>query len=506
MSSYKQNVIQVKNASLPSSTTPQERFWRKYISSQVIKENYPIQSISFDENSPFDIAITSSRKVQIYSSKTRQSTKTLSRFKDNVLCANYKPDGKLLAASDATGLVSLFEIQSSYNFLFSINPTSYPTHVVKFHPLINIQIITASNDRIARLYDISNYEKPLVIFGDQYHNDYIKSVSFLPENPNLIVTGCYDGYTRVFDLRNSTNNKEQLVAKFNHGDLVEDVISLSSSMILSAGGPLVKVWDIKKDNCSVELNNFNKAVTSLHDTVDKGLMVGSLDGTVKIFSYASFDWKVDYSWKFNSGILCCSLSPLSNDHKHFIVGFTSGVINITSNVSSIKKMKDIPKQKTSAYSRIICGKDYDGQNEIKVIQNNHKNRRLKHYEKNILSFKWSEALDDSFVSNLPTEVSFIILNDLKNKGKIRIALYNRNESSILKILQWLNNNLHDARSCILVSDFIAIIIEMYGHFIEQNVALEQEFININKNINLEISKCIEANEISGMLKFLSAQH
>lgn len=506
MSSSKQRVPQVRNPTLPNQTTPEQRFWRGYTNPQLIKENHAISHISFNPASPNDFAITSSTRIQVFSSKTRQVIKTFSRFKDIVYSGEYRYDGKLLVASDATGLVSIYDSYQPRNLLVSLNPSSHPTHVAKFHPTLGNQLITGSDDRIVRLYDISQSTKgPILTFDDSYHGDYLRSASFIPGNPNLIVTGCYDGFVRIFDTRSSSTNNQQLIAKFDQGNPVEDVLAISPTTLVSAGGPQVKIWDLTRNLKINELNNFTKTATCLHDTGDRGLLVGSLDGHVKIFDYTTSTWDVKFGWKFGSGgVLNIGVSPESNGHKHFVTGLTTGLISIRTRKTEPKIKQGIKQEKSNAYQKMMRGKEYLGEEEHKIIHSStNQTKKLKQFEKHLNAFKWSEALDSAFSSGLPKEHTITVLNELKKRGKIRIALYGRDEISLLPILQWFIKNLEDLRSFNLICDYIAVILEMYGSLMDKSVVLEESFANLLKKINGEISKCREANEIGGMLELLT---
>ncbi|EGW32792.1 uncharacterized protein SPAPADRAFT_60140, partial [Spathaspora passalidarum NRRL Y-27907] len=354
MSATRQAIPQVRNPTLPSQTTPEQRYWRSYVSPQLIKENHPVNCIDFNPITPNDFAITSSTRIQIFSSKTRQVIKTFSRFKDIVYSGKFRYDGKLLVAADATGLVSIYDSYQPRNLLVSLHPSSHPTHVAKFHPTIGNQLITGSDDRILRLYDISQTTKgPIVEFDGSHHTDYIRSANFIPGNPNLIATGCYDGIVRIFDTRNFSTSQHQVVAQFNQHNPIEDVLAISSTTLVSAGGPQVRIWDLTRGAQIHELNNFTKTATSLHDTGDRGLLVGSLDGHVKIFDYTSSNWDVQFGWKFGSGgVLSCGVSPASNDHKHFVAGLTSGLISIRTKKTEPKVKQGVKQEKSAAYARM----------------------------------------------------------------------------------------------------------------------------------------------------------
>lgn len=497
MSSSRQRVQPTRNPVLPAKTTPEQKYWKGYVNPQLIKENYPITHIHFNPVAPHDFAVTSSTRIQVFSSKTRQVIKTFSRFKDTVYSGEYRYDGKLLVAADALGLVSIFDAYQPRSLLITLNPSSHPTHVAKFHPTVGTTLVTGSDDRALRLYDISQAGAgPVVQFDDSFHGDYIRAANFIPGNPNLIATGCYDGVVRIFDTR-----LPQLVSKFNQGNPVEDVLALSPTTLVSAGGPQVKVWDLARGLQIHEFNNFAKTATTLHNTGEKGLLVGSLDGHVKIFDYTLTNWDVKFGWKFGSGgVLCSAVSP---NFKHFATGLTSGLLSIRTRKEPPKDT-DTRAKKSSAYARIIKGADYLGEEEHRVVDSTSApSRKLKQFEKHLNAFKWAEALDSAVTTGLPKEQTVTLLNELKKRGKIRIALYGRDEISLMPILLWFIKNLGDVRSFNIICDYIAVILEMYGHLIDKSVALEEAFGNLSERITVEVKKCREANEISGMLELLA---
>lgn len=120
MSSVRPRVTPVKAPVLPKQTTPEQRYWRSYSSTQLVKEHNAVTHIAFNPQHPHDFAVTSSTRVQVFSSRTRQVIKTFSRFKDVVHSATFRQDGKLLVAGDATGLVSVYDSYNPRTLLLSI--------------------------------------------------------------------------------------------------------------------------------------------------------------------------------------------------------------------------------------------------------------------------------------------------------------------------------------------------------------------------------------------------
>jgi U3 small nucleolar RNA-associated protein 15 len=78
----------------------------------LIKQYGAVTSINFSPVSPHNFAVTSSSRVQIYSSASHKPVKTLSRFRDVAYSASYRNDGKLLVAGGEVPVVQIFDLGS----------------------------------------------------------------------------------------------------------------------------------------------------------------------------------------------------------------------------------------------------------------------------------------------------------------------------------------------------------------------------------------------------------
>ena len=440
----------------------------------------------------------------MFSSKTRKVVKNFTRFKDTVYCGEFRNDGKLLVAGDASGLVQIFDAHHPRTLLVTITPSSHPTHITKFHPTINTQLLTCSDDRVARLYDISQSAKPIVSFNN--HDDYIRSGSFLPSSPNLIATGCYDNYIRIFDTRIGGENP---IVKFNQSSPVEDLLSTNATNILSAGEGVVKQWDLVAGKVSKTLHNFNKTVTCLSSAGERGILVGSIDGHVKAFDTTTPNWDVKFGWKFGSGVLSCGVSP---DFKHLVVGLNSGLLTIRTrknalienSAAAINPANKFRSDKSHAFDRFMRGSDYKGEGEQHIIDEKVKYKKLKPFEKDLNAFRWSDALDSALKDNLEKEFTVTCLEELKKKGKIRIALSGRDETSLEPLLTWCLKSIDDPRNVNIITDYLICILEMYDDLISRKPVLEELILNLQKRVDTEIGKAQDAERIIGMLELLSA--
>ncbi|CCH62782.1 hypothetical protein TBLA_0I01220 [Henningerozyma blattae CBS 6284] len=510
MSSSRPRIVTSKAPILPQQTTPEQRYWRQYSSAQLVKEHNSVTHLAFNPQHPYDFAVTSSTRVQIFSSRTRQVVKTFSRFKDVVYSASFRNDGKLLVAGDATGLVSVYDSYNPRTLLLSINASSHPTHVTKFHAHDTTTLLTSSDDRVTRLWDISHAYEPISEFTGA--SDYVRTACFIPSAPQLVVTGSYDGFIRLYDSR--ANNSSPIYS-MKHEQPVEDVIAISPTQLVSCGGSNFKVWDLTSNKKLYERGNFNKTVTcldyvdNLNSPMQNALIASSLDGHVKVFDPLD-NFRVKFGWKFSSAVLSCALSPsdAQNGNRHLVAGLSSGILAIRTKLKKNENEADknsTPKAtKSNTYLRMMRGSEYKGDQEHIIHDDKLKSqRRIRAFEKKINQFKWSEALDVAFSPGMAKELTLTILQELRKRGKTRAALYDRDESSLQPLLNWCIKGIEDVRSAPIVADWIAVVLELYGKTLENSPVLQEMIVTLKNKVRTEIHKAKEAQKIEGMLQLLT---
>lgn len=196
-----------------------------------------------------------------------------------------------------------------------------PVHVTRFSPN-NTSIGSASDDNTVRLWDIPSQTCTQVFDG---HTDYVRSLVFNPNNPSLLLSGSYDSTMKLWDSR--TGNAEMTMS---HGSnlSIEDVLLFptgGSNVALSAGGPILRVWDLAMagGKCVRALSNHQKTISCMSfDGGAKRVLTGGLDMMVKVYDVE--DWKVVHTMRYPAPILSLAVS-VSFSLFAFVLVATSGL-------------------------------------------------------------------------------------------------------------------------------------------------------------------------------------
>lgn len=484
-----------KKPALPDAETSETRFWRQLKAPLLIKENNSVNHIHFSPANPHDLAFTSSTKIQILDSKTHQVQKTIAKFKDNVYSGEFRFDGRLIGAGDATGLIQCFDTNTKA-VLVTLKPTSHPVHVVKFHPTSKSTMLSASDDRVVRLWDLTASDPVMEI--KQGHEDYIRTAAFVGSS-NLIASGCYDGKVRLFDSRSP-----EIVAEFDQKDPVESVLPLNDNVLASSGGPNVKIWDLAAGKQRNTLGNFQKTVTCLVSAGEKGLLAGSLDGHVKVFDSNDPAFPVKFGWKYGGPVISTAISP---DLRQLATGLTTGLLSVRTRKTEPKTPAKQKQAKTLNKTHITRGAEYKGELESQVIKIAQKPliaSKIKLFERHIKAFKWSEALDCAFKPGVAIEQTLTILEELRFRGKIEASLQNRDEFQLTPLLKWCVKHISNARLVDIISDYIGCLVSLHSTSIESSPALTSLVDNLQSKISIQVDRAREAQSLEGMIELLMA--
>jgi U3 small nucleolar RNA-associated protein 15 len=519
---------EVKLPTGPAPVTPEQAYWKTFKSSQNIPSQSPVTHISFPAppsnpllptNNDY-FAVTTGTRIQLYSIRTRKLVKTITRFSDIAHSAEIRRDGRVMVAGDETGKIQVFDVNSRA-ILKTWEEHKQPVWTTKFSPTELTTLMSASDDRTVRLWDLPSQESTTTFIG---HSDYVRSGSFLPGTmSNMIVTGSYDETVRIWDPRIPT--KAAMI--FKHAAPVESVLPMpSGTTVLASADNQISILDLVAGKPLQILKNHQKTVTSLCLATDgKRLVSGGLDGHVKIFETTG--WNVVAGSKYPSPVLSVSvISAGSNrEDKHLVVGMTSGVLSIRTRLSGQQKIKE--RQREKEMQALIAGtlEDYDKKNKKRtrgvekkfrgldfvgegadvIIEGKDRTTKRKSesgWEKDLRQGKYQRALDTVLEGSIPPVTVLTLLTALKHRSATRAAFQGRDETTVQPIIKWVSKHIKDPRYVNVCVDSAMLLLDLYSEHVTGSPDLEKSFRVLHRRVRMEVERSQQACMMNGMLELL----
>jgi len=414
----------------PSTLTSEQKYWNSFASELRLdpsQHSSPVTHISIPPPPPSNLlsasqdlfAVTTGSRVQIFSSKTRKVVKNISRFgvDDIAYSGNIRRDGRILVAGGESGAIQAFDVKSRA-ILKTWKEHKQPVWVAQWHPSELTSLMSCSDDRTVRLWDLPSDKSTTIFRG---HQDYVRSGTFLPAPSPLLVSGSYDQTVRLWDSR--AGGKAVMV--FKHAAPIETVLPMpSGTAILAASDNAISVLDIIAAKPIHMLRNHQKTVTSLA-LANNGarLLSGALDGHVKVFETTG--WNVVGAMKYPSPILSLSVIQSQKEDKHIAVGMQSGLFSIKTHLSGEQKAQAREREKEMAalmagtietydrgkkrkrgagWEKRTRGKDYRGEGADIVIDGNMRSKIMKGkpWAKALRNAQYANAVDLVFDSSVRT--------------------------------------------------------------------------------------------------------
>lgn len=517
-------LAQVKLPSGPSPITAEQRYWKTFKNQLLIASptSYPVTHISNNSDS---FAVTTGTRVQIYSNKTRKLLKTITRFGNVAHSGEIRKDGRVLVAGDDTGTIQVFDVNSRA-ILKTWNTHKQPVWTTKFSPIELTTLLSASDDKTVRLWDLPSNEPTTTFVG---HNDYVRSANFMPGTmSNMLVSGSYDKTVKLWDPRTGSNSA---VMTFKHAAPVEDVISLpSGTTLLAAAENTVNVLDLVAARPLHQITNHQKTVTSLSlASGGKRLVTGGLEGHVKVFETSG--WNVVYSTKYQSPVLSVNVIPSSStpdaDDRHLAVGMQSGVLSLKTRRTGAEAVREREREKEMAAlvagtidshdakskkrkKRIASEKRLDliGEGADVVIANEprvHKKKESQ-WQSDLRHARYGRALDQVLDKQAPDHSPLnvlTLLTALRHRSAMRDALEHRDEQSIEPILKWLHSHICDPRYVSVCVEAGLHLLDLYAEFVGGSAELHESFKTLHRRVKVEVETAQVACQTNGMLESLT---
>ncbi|KAL4725220.1 U3 small nucleolar RNA-associated protein 15 [Fusarium chlamydosporum] len=512
---------QLKLPSGPAPITAEQRYWRTFKNQILIPSptNYPVVHISSNHDS---FTITTGTRVQIFSNRTRKLTKTITRFGDVARSGEIRRDGRVLTAGDDTGKIQVFDI-SSRAILKTWTHHKQPVWTTKFSPTELTTLLSASDDKTVRLWDLPSNDPTTTFVG---HSDYVRCANFMPGTmSNMIVSGSYDSTVKLWDPRTGSNNA---VMTFKHAAPIEDVLSMpTGTTLLAASGESISVLDLVAARPLHMITNHQKTVTSLSLASNgRRLVSGGLEGHVKV--YETTGWNVVSSTKYQSPVLSVKVIPSSDDadssDRHLAVGMQSGVLSVRTRLTGAEANREAEREKemaalvagsieahdakrTKRKRRTAAAKKLDmvGEGADVVIANEPRTHKKKErsWQSDLRHARYAQALDLVLDKDSPEHSPLNVLTlllALRHRSALRDALESRDEHTVQPILKWVCAHICDPRYLSVCVEVGFHLLDLYAEFTGASTELEEGFKALTRRVKAEVGRAQSASKVGGMLE------
>lgn len=533
---------QIKLPSAPTPITAEQRYWKTFKNqkSHTTTASWGVTHISFP--SPHAAASTSSTtaarnndlfavtagpRVDVYSIRKRDPLKTIGRFDSVARGGEIRSDSRVLVAGEDSGKMQVFDVAGGgrAQVLKTWHIHKQPVWVTKWSPADMTMLMSASDDKTVRLWDLPSPTPTRQFVG---HQDYVRSGAFMPgglgSSSNMLVTGSYDATVRIWDSRVPTGS----VLTFKHAAPVEQVLPLpTGTTVLAAADNAISVLDLVAAKPLRVITNHQKTVTSLCLASNgKRVVSGGLDGHVKIFETGS--WNVVAGMKYPSPVLSLSVITAGANaaDRHLAVGMQSGVLSLKTRLTGTAAEKERDRARTAAITDLsqvdVAKASKRKRKEILtrslanvdtgvdfLIDNDLNGRRKRGKEQkwqwDLRHGRYAAALDGVLDTSAPDHSKLNVLTlliTLRHRSALRAAVENRDEESVQPVLSWICNHIIDPRYRAACVDVGLHLLDLYAEHVGQSAELATGFKTLRKRVTQEVEKAQLAAQTGGMLEAL----
>ncbi|VDH97964.1 U3 small nucleolar RNA-associated protein 15 [Mytilus galloprovincialis] len=432
-------------------------FWKSLEVPVTKKEYGPITHIEFSPVEPHNFAVTNSTRVQIYSPKSLQVVKTISRFREQAHCGSFRDDGRLLVAGGDGGEVKLFDVDGK-SLLRVFKGHKGSVHVSKFLS-DRLHLFSGSDDNTVRLWDIPT-ENQLISYKD--HQDYVRCGVASMASTDIILTGSYDHTVKMWDTRT-----QDCAMSVNHGHPVESVLMFpSGGIFMSAGGNVIKVWDaLAGGRLLTTLCHHHKTITTLTFCKNyQRLISGSIDRHLKIYDVSTY--QVVHTLDVPGSVLSVGVPADDN--------------------------------------LLVVGQNYTPSSEDQIYEHK-KKEKIQKYDKFFRKFEYSKALDAAIhVRTKEPEVTVSVIQELIRREGLKPALAARDDKSLGFIIRFIQRNISNPRFTSTLTDVAGVLLDMYNSHIGQCAEVDSLLQKLRTTVKQEVDYMKQLMETMGTMDMLFA--
>ncbi|XP_013414421.1 U3 small nucleolar RNA-associated protein 15 homolog [Lingula anatina] len=469
-------------------------YWKNLEFPVTNKEFSAVTHIDFSQAAPYDFAVTSSTRVQVYNSRTNKPDKTFSKFREVAYGGSFRDDGKLLVAGGDEGVVRLFDVERKA-LLRVFKGHKSPVHVTKF-TADNFHLVSGADDTTFRLWDIPG-EREVISYSE--HQDYIRTGVTSRASKDIVVSGSYDHTVKLYDTRTDTS-----VLTVDHGQPVESVLMYpGGGLFISAGGNYIKVWDaLAGGRLLTQFSNHHKTITSMcFSSSFKRLLSGGVDRHVKIYDVATY--QVVHTLDYPAAVLSLGVAP---DDSVIAVGMADGLLSVQHRKAEKETITTQKKKKKASYKYVLRGKTFVPSNDDHVVQHNRRVQLAK-YDKYFKKFEYTKALDaalDLRVRIKSPEVTIGVMQELIRRAGLKAALAGRDDKSLGVVLKFIQKNISNAKFTVPLIDVANTVLDLYSSQLGQSTVIDETFARLKETVDQEVSYIKQLLEVMGTMDTLFA--
>uniref|UniRef100_A0A2P2NFV2 U3 small nucleolar RNA-associated protein 15 C-terminal domain-containing protein n=1 Tax=Rhizophora mucronata TaxID=61149 RepID=A0A2P2NFV2_RHIMU len=494
------------------SKTPESKYWSSFKSHQIPNLISSIPSIDFSPiPSSHLFAAVNSASLTLFSTQTLSPSSTISSFSDVVSSCSFRSDGSLIAASDLSGLVQVFDVKTRTP-LRRLRSHACPVRFVKYPLLDKLHLVSGGDDAVVKYWDVAG---ETVVLDLQGHKDYVRCGDCSPVNAEMFVTGSYDHTVKLWDVRVETKKS---VIEVNHGKPIEDVMFLpSGGMVATAGGNSVKIWDLLGGGRLVySMASHNKTVTSIcvarmgkEEATQNRILSVALDGYMKVFDYATM--KVIHSMRFPAPLMSIAVSP---DCTTRVIGTSNGIIYAGKRKVKVEEdagdsgLKNFlalgsvaePQRQTLRpnYFRYFYRGQGEKPSEGDYLIMRPKKVKLAEHDKLLKKFRHKESFVSVLSGKNPEDV-VAVMEELVARRKLLKCVSNLDEEELGMLLGFLQRHSTMPRHSGLLIGLTKKVLEMRAEDIGASEPLKDHVRNLKRSVEEEIRIQQSLQEIQGII-------